>query len=154
MISVFNRRVAPVLLSLQVTCIGLFTLLITALPPDTAELDHTGPTALDHTGPVARDTLYGAILLGIVIALVGAAAILGLEVIRARIPWAVRVGWLGAVALGQIAVAARALLNVYGQDTGPDMVFGVAVAVAATGVAAACAVEARASAPVRTQVPA
>lgn len=36
----------------------------------------------------------------------------------------------------------------------PDMVFGGAMAVAASGVAAACAIEARVSRPIRTYVPA
>ncbi|MDW8804130.1 hypothetical protein P1P68_04810 [Streptomyces scabiei] len=144
MISVLNRRVAPVLLLLQVAYIGLFTMLITVLPPDTAELDHTDPAPWNAS--------YAAILLGIAVALVGAAAILGLDVIRARTPRAVRVGWLGAVALGQLVLAARALVNVLGQSPGPDMVFGGAMAVAALGVAAACAIEARVSPPIRTYV--
>jgi hypothetical protein len=139
MISVLNRRVAPVLLLLQVAYIGLFTLLVMVLPPDTAELDHTDPAPWNPS--------YAAILFGIVVALVGAAAILALDVIRARAPRAVRVGWLGAVALGQLVLAARALVDVRDQSPGPDMVFGVAMAVASLGVAAACAVEARVSPP-------
>ncbi|MGJ5827172.1 hypothetical protein [Streptomyces ossamyceticus] len=140
MTSVLSRRLAPILLLLQVAYIGLFTVLFTVLPPDTAELDHTETSVLDTA-------LYAATLLGIVVALVGAAALLGLEKVRARTPRAVRAGWLGVVALGQVAIAVLALINVFGQDPGPDIVFGVAMAVAALGAAAACITEARASVP-------
>ncbi|MEH0639765.1 hypothetical protein [Streptomyces bottropensis] len=145
MTSVLSQRVAPVLLLLQVAYIGLFSVLITTLPPDTAELDHTETSALDAP-------LYAATLLGIVVALVGAAALLGLEKARSRTPRVVRAGWLGVVALGQAAIAARALINVFGQDPGPDIVLGAAMTVAALGVAAACVIEARGSAPIRPHV--
>ncbi|MEU1555657.1 hypothetical protein AB0G86_31345 [Streptomyces scabiei] len=145
MTSILSQRVAPVLLLLQVAYIGLFSVLITTLPPDTAELDHTETSALDTA-------LYAATLLAIVVALVGAAALLALEKIRSRTPRAVRAGWLVIVALGQVAIAARALINVLGQDPGPDIVFGAAMAVAALGIAAACIIEARGSAPIRPHV--
>ncbi|SPF04353.1 hypothetical protein [Streptomyces sp. MA5143a] len=140
MTSVLSRRVAPILLFLQVAYIGLFAVLVTALPPDTAELDHTDTSMLDTA-------LYAVTLLGIVIALVGAAAILGLEKVRARTPRPVRAGWLGVVALGQVAIAVLALINVFGQDPGPDVVFGAAMTVAALGIAAACISEARTAVP-------
>lgn len=145
MTSVLSQRVAPALLLLQVAYIGLFAVLITTLSPDTAELDHTENSALDTA-------FYAAALLAIVVALVGAAALLALEKIRSRTPRAVRVGWLGVVALGQVAIAARAMINVLGQDPGPDIVFGVVMAVAALGIAAACAIEVRGSAPIRPHV--
>ncbi|MDX3615095.1 hypothetical protein [Streptomyces europaeiscabiei] len=143
--SVLSQRVAPVLLLLQVACIGLFAVLITTLPPDTAELDHTDTSALDTA-------LHAATLLAIVVALLGAATLLALEKIRAGTPRAVRAGWLGVVALGQGAIAARALINILGQDPGPDIVFGVVMAVTALGIAAACINEARGSAPIRPHV--
>ncbi|KND43105.1 hypothetical protein [Streptomyces stelliscabiei] len=105
----------------------LVTALITTLPPDTA--------------------LYTVTLIGIVVALVGAASLLGLENFRERTPRAVRSGWLGIVALGQVTITCWSLRNVFEQDPGPDIVFGVAVATAALGVAVACVVEACASGP-------
>lgn len=66
---------------------------------------------------------------------------------RERTPRAVRSGWLGIVALGQVTITCWSLRNVFEQDPGPDIVFGVAVATAALGVAVACVVEACASGP-------
>ncbi|MFG3504790.1 hypothetical protein ACGF5F_04665 [Streptomyces sp. NPDC047821] len=141
MTSTLNRRVAPVLLLVEVAYIALLTVAFTVLPPDTAELDHTAASALDAV-------VYAAATLGLVVALAGAAALLGLERARARAPRAVRVAWLSLVGLGQVAVAVKALVNAAGQDLGPDTAIGSVMAAAALCVAAACALEVRGAFPV------
>ncbi|GEC06571.1 hypothetical protein SSP24_42260 [Streptomyces spinoverrucosus] len=133
-----SRRVAPVLLLLQVAYVALLTVAFTVLPPDTAELDQPGASAMETAFvPVAT--------LGIIVALAGAAALLGLEKARTRAPRVVRVVWLALVALGQLAIAAKALLNVLSQTPGPDTGIGAGMIVVALCVAVACAVEARGS---------
>ena len=71
----------------------------------------------------------------------GSATLLGLGEIRA-LPRGPCAAWLGTAALGQVAIAVVALLNVFGQGPGPDIVFGVSAAVAALGIAATCVTEA------------
>lgn len=61
----------------------------------------------------------------------GSATLLGLDEISARTPSAVRAGRLGAAALGQVAIAVVALINVFGQGPDTDTVFDVSAAVAA-----------------------
>lgn len=136
MTSTLSRRVAPVVLLVEVAYVALMTVAFTVLPPDTAELDHTGGSAVEAV-------VYAAAMLGVVLALVGAAALLGLERVRTRAPRAVRVAWLALVGLGQVAIAVKALVNVVGQDAGPDTVIGSVMVAAALCVAAACAVEVR-----------
>ncbi|MFD9600962.1 hypothetical protein [Streptomyces sp. NPDC059970] len=136
MTSVLSRRVVPVLLLLQVTYLALMTVAFSVLPPDTAELDHTDAPAVDAV-------LSVAVTLGVVVALAGAAALLGLEKARTRSPRALRVAWLTVVGLGQVAIAAKALVTVLGQNPGPDTVIGSGMVAVALCVAAACAVEVR-----------
>ncbi|WP_217213700.1 hypothetical protein [Streptomyces sp. AC550_RSS872] len=115
---------------------ALLTVAFTVLPPDTAELDHPDASALERAVvPVAT--------LGIIVALAGAAALLGLEKARTRSPRVVRAVWLALVAMGQLAIAVKALLNVLSQTPGPDTVIGAGMIVVALCVAVACAVEVR-----------
>ncbi|MFI6063333.1 hypothetical protein [Streptomyces sp. NPDC051286] len=131
-----SRRVAPVLLLLQVAYVAMLTVAFTVLPPDTAELDQPDASTVETAFvPVAT--------LGIIVALAGAAALLGLEKARTRSPRAVRAVWLALVALGQLAIAAKALLNVLSQTPGPDTIIGAGMIAVALCIAVACAVEVR-----------
>jgi hypothetical protein len=131
-----SQRVAPALLLVQVAYVGLFTVAMTVLPPDTAGLDQPDASVMDRA--------YVAVAtLGLVVVLAGAAALLGLERARTRVPQTVRAVWLAVVAVGQLAIAAKALLNALGQDAGPDTVIGAGMVAVALCVAAACAVEVR-----------
>ncbi|MCT7354469.1 hypothetical protein N4P33_20255 [Streptomyces sp. 15-116A] len=133
-----SRRLAPVLLLLQVTYVLLLTVAVMVLTPDTAELDHPDASAMETMlVPVAT--------IGIIVALAGAAALMGLEQVRTRTPRIVRAVWLALVALGQLAIAGRALLNVLSQPSGPDTVIGTLMIAGALYVAVACALEVRGS---------
>ncbi|MBG0851665.1 hypothetical protein I2W78_07365 [Streptomyces spinoverrucosus] len=129
-----SRRVAPFLLLLQVAYVVLLTVAFTVLPPDTGGIDQPDTTAMEKA-------VVPAAALGIIVALAGAAALLGLEKARTRSPRGVRAVWLALVALGQLAIAAKALLNALGQTPGPDTVVAAGMIAAAVCVAVGCALE-------------
>jgi hypothetical protein len=74
----------------------------------------------------------------VVAALAGAAALLAVDSVRERAPRALATVWLAVVALGQLAVAGKALSNAVSQDLGPDTAVGVLMTAAALAAAAVC----------------
>ncbi|MGW4376748.1 hypothetical protein ACWEJ7_24180 [Streptomyces albidoflavus] len=125
---------------------GLFTLAVLTLPPDTAALDHPAPST-------AETALSATLALGIVITATGAALLLGTTKARTRVPHLVRVGWLAVVALGEIAVAVKAVANLTTQDVGPDTVVGGVMVASCLLIVAACALTMRDSAHSKAVVP-
>ncbi|MEU6987893.1 hypothetical protein ABZ946_31435 [Streptomyces sp. NPDC046324] len=134
--SFVTRRLAPALLLLEAAYLVLMEVAFSVLPPDTGELDHTESAAL---GGAAALLLVAAVT----VALVGAAALLALGSVRERAPRSLVVGWTAVVALGQLAIAGKALANAVAQDPGPDTVIGALMAAVALCVAAACGAAAR-----------
>ncbi|WP_406423519.1 hypothetical protein [Streptomyces sp. NBC_00842] len=133
------RHIAPILLLVQVAYLALLEVAFTVLPPDTAELDHTDASAVNMA-------LVRGITLAVTIAMTGAAALLGLAKIRTRAPRPIRIVWLVGVALGEVAIAVKALLSILSQNVGPDTAIGALIGTAALTIAAACVAELRSAA--------
>ncbi|MGW5369692.1 hypothetical protein ACWER6_33850 [Streptomyces sp. NPDC004009] len=134
MMTMFNRRVVPVLLLVQVTYVALLEFAFTFLTPDTAAIDHTDP----GTGASA---LYAVLVTVTLFATAGGAALLGSAHVREWTPRAVRVGWLTLLGLGELAVAAMFMRNVAAGASGPDTLIGVLASVASCAIAVSCLTE-------------
>ncbi|MFF4083098.1 hypothetical protein ACFYZN_27400 [Streptomyces sp. NPDC001777] len=130
------HRVAPVLLLLQAACFGFFGLLLTGWDTDTAELDHTEPSA--GTG-----LLFTGLLLVVALPAVGGAALPGRETVRARVPGRVRAAWLGALGIAELAVAAAFVGMALQEPVGSDSPVVVVAVTACAAIAAVCAAEVR-----------
>ncbi|MGX1887645.1 hypothetical protein [Streptomyces sp. NPDC055287] len=135
MTHVLSRRIAPILILVQVAYIALLEIVFT-LGPDTAELDHTNPSG-------SSGILYTAVIVAVVLTLAGGAALLGLDKARTGTPRAVRTAWLAVLALGELAIAATFLVSITGQEFGPDTLIGTAAIAMCACIALACATEVR-----------
>ncbi|MEV6507803.1 hypothetical protein AB0M61_17025 [Streptomyces sp. NPDC051642] len=134
MMTMFHRRVVPVLLLAQVAYVALLEFAFTFLALDTAEIDHTDP---DTSGTV----LYAVLVVVAVLAMAGGAALLGSARVRERAPRALRVGWLALLGLGEVAIAVMFLRTVATGASGPDTLIGVLASVASCAVALSCLTE-------------
>ncbi|MGW7056683.1 hypothetical protein [Streptomyces sp. NPDC054888] len=135
MTHMLSRRIAPILILVQVAYIAMLETLF-ALGPDTAELDHTNPSA-------SSGILYTAVIVAVVLTMAGGAALLALDKARTGTPRAVRTAWLAVLALGELAIAAVFLVSITGQAIGPDALIGSAAIALCGCIAYACATELR-----------
>ncbi|MER5363483.1 hypothetical protein [Streptomyces sp. NPDC002785] len=118
-----NHRVAPALLIAQIAYIALFGLLFALPGPDTGELDHTEPST---TG----DVMFTGLLILTVLAMGGGAALLGWKKVQAWAPPTAWAAWLGALGLGEIAIAVAFLNAALQEPFGPDtLIAALAIAV-------------------------
>ncbi|MFI1568945.1 hypothetical protein ACH4ZX_39050 [Streptomyces sp. NPDC020490] len=129
--TVFHRRVAPVLLLGQVAYVALLEFAFTFLVPDTAGIDHTGPSR-------SGTALYAAVVAVALLAMTGGAALLGSARVRAGTPRALRAGWLIVLGAGELAVAVAFLKAVVAGDPGPDTLIGLLAGVASCAIAWSC----------------
>ncbi|MFG2310142.1 hypothetical protein ACGFS9_15935 [Streptomyces sp. NPDC048566] len=134
MMTMFHRRVVPVLLLGQVAYVALLEFAFTFLVPDTAEIDHTDPQT---SGTV----LYLVLAAAAVLAMAGGAVLLGSAQVRDRTPRALRVGWLILLGLGEVAIAVMFLRVVVTGALSPDTLIGVLASVASCAVAWSCLTE-------------
>lgn len=128
MMHMLNRRIAPVLVLIQVAYVALLEIAFTTLTPDTAELDHTDPSTSGRL-------LYTAVIIGVLITLTGGAALLGLDKARNACPTAVRTAWLAILPIGELAIAGTFLFHMARETFGPDTLIGTA-AIAMCGLIA------------------
>ncbi|GAA2518900.1 hypothetical protein [Streptomyces gobitricini] len=138
MTHLLSRRIAPVLVLIQVAYVALLEIAFSTLGPDTAELDHTNPSASGRL-------LYAAVIIGALIVLVGGAVLLGLDKARTACPGAVRTAWLAVLAIGELAIASTFLFHMAKETFGPDTLIGTAAIVVCGLIAFACASEVRVS---------
>ncbi|MET7828964.1 hypothetical protein ABZT23_30360 [Streptomyces sp. NPDC005386] len=134
MMTMFRRRVVPVLLLSQIAYVALLEFAFTFLVPNTAEIDHTDPNT---SGTV----LYLVLVAAAVLTMAGGAALLGSAQVRDRTPPALRVGWLILLGLGEIAIAVMFLRAVVTGTLSPDTLIGVLASVASCAVAWSCLIE-------------
>ncbi|MER6633286.1 hypothetical protein ABT301_34570 [Streptomyces sp. NPDC000987] len=130
----FRHRVAPVLLLCQVAYVALLEFAFTFLVPDTAEIDHTGPSP-------SGTALYASAVAVALLAMTGGAALLGSARARAGTPRALRAGWLIVLGVGELAIAVAFLKAAASGASGPDMLIGLPAAVASCAVAWSCLAE-------------
>ncbi|MFI8814524.1 MULTISPECIES: hypothetical protein [unclassified Streptomyces] len=126
-----HQRVAPALLIAQIAYIVLLELLFGLSGPDTAELDHTAPSP---TG----DALFTGLLILTVLAMGGGAALLGWKRVQAWAPPTARAAWLGALGLGEIALAAAFLNEALRQSLGPDTLIAALAIVVSLAITLTC----------------
>ncbi|MBT2511672.1 hypothetical protein J7I98_39030 [Streptomyces sp. ISL-98] len=136
MTHMLSRRIAPILILVQVAYIALLEIAF-SLGPDTAELDHTNPSG-------SSGILYTAVIVAAVVTMAGGAALLGLDKARAGTPRAVRTAWLVVLALGELAIATAFLTSITRETFGPDTLVGTAAIAMCVFIALACATEIRA----------
>jgi len=129
MTPLLTRRIASVLLLLQVAYVVLLQIAFLVLGPDTAEIDHTHPSGF---------SLLDAVLVVLaLVVLTGGAALLGLERVRSRAPRVPAMIWLALVGVGQTALAVVALAT-SGDAAGLGLPVALLLAVACAVVAVAC----------------
>lgn len=134
-----SRRIAPVLVLMQVAYVALLEIVFSTIGPNTAELDHTHPSTSGRL-------FYAAVVIGVVVALAGGAAILGLDRVRRAVPGTVRTVWLAALIAGELAIACTFLAHMVTEPFGPDTLIGTAAIVICALIAFAGAREMRVSA--------
>ncbi|MGW4818422.1 hypothetical protein ACWEP4_05425 [Streptomyces sp. NPDC004227] len=134
MMTMFHRRVVPVLLLGQVAYIAMLELAFTFLVPDTAEIDHTDPGT-------SSAVLYAVLIAVALLAMIGGAALLSSARISEKTPRALRAGWLILLGLGELAIAAMFLTPVATGASGPDTLIGVLASVLSCAVALTCLTE-------------
>ncbi|MFJ7412459.1 hypothetical protein ACIQWZ_16830 [Streptomyces sp. NPDC098077] len=134
MTSLLTRRVASVLLLLQVAYAGLLQIAFLTLGPDTAEIDHTDPSGFSP--------LNAGLALLTLVGLAGGAVLLGLERVRSRAPRALTVTWLALVGLGQTVLAVVALAT-HDSSAGIGLPVALLFAAGCAVVAVACALTIR-----------
>ncbi|WP_371622623.1 hypothetical protein OG245_06730 [Streptomyces sp. NBC_01116] len=134
MTSLLARRVASVLLLLQVAYAALLQIAFLTLGPDTAEIDHTDPSGFSP--------LNAGLALFTLVGLAGGALLLGLERVRSRAPRALTVTWLALVGLGQTVLAVVALAT-HDSSAGIGLPVALLFAAGCAVVAVACALTIR-----------
>jgi uncharacterized PurR-regulated membrane protein YhhQ (DUF165 family) len=135
MTQMFSRRIAPVLVLVQLAYVALLEAMF-ALAPDTAELDHTNPSS-------SGGILYAVAGVAVVVTWTGGAALLGLDKARTRTPRALSVAWLAVLALGEVTVAVAFLAKIAREAFGPDTLSVVVATAMCISIALACAIELR-----------
>ncbi|MFJ3222235.1 hypothetical protein ACIPJS_02550 [Streptomyces sp. NPDC086783] len=135
MTKTFSRRIAPILVLVQLAYVLLLEAMF-ALAPDTAELDHTNPS---QSGGI----LYAMVGVAVVLVWAGGAALLGLDNVRARAPRALSTAWLAVLALGEVAVTVAFLAKIARETFGSDTLSVIAATAVCVTVALACVVELR-----------
>lgn len=138
MMHMLSRRIAPVLVLMQVAYVALMEIAFSTIGPDTAELDHTHPSTSGRL-------LYAAVIIGVVVALAGGAALLGLDRGRKALPRTVRTVWLAVLTIGELAIACTFLAHMVTEPIGPDTLIGTAAIVICALIAFAGASEMRVS---------
>ncbi|MQS37455.1 hypothetical protein [Streptomyces katsurahamanus] len=133
-----GRRIAATLLIGQVSYVVLIQILLGALGPDTAAVDHNARSA-------SGLLLYGTVVIGILVVMAGGAALLAVERVREGVHGLLRTAWLVCLALGELAIAASFLAYAATETFGPDTVIGAFAVVMSVGIAVVCAAEVRAA---------
>jgi hypothetical protein len=138
-----SRRIAPILILMQISYVALMEIAFTVMVPDTAELDHTNPSASGRF-------LYTAVVIAVLITLAGGAALLGLDKARTRAPRIARTAWLVVLAIGELAIAGMFLASIARETFGPDTLIGLIGIVMCASITVASACELRTSLPPRS----